>query len=423
MIAPERKAYGFTLLELTVATAILGIALSAAMYIVVGVNSSAERVRRVGETQDTARLALDALAAEIRMSGAGASSGQIGIGTTSPSGTGTVARIPTIYAGPNITVTTAGGQKVVTNSIFIVSTEPGAGSPSSDGTGMLGSVVSSALSSTTGIQVQCTNQRGTQIDCGDSTYKSNTILPEQSDKSHLPLIVGDYVNAVYLRPTTVSAFAGTTTPQQVQFTEMGVKNAYSPDPKAPFGFARGASIGKARITHWYVKEVSPGDWQLVRSKPVLDDNWTLSGSVCNPASPFIDETNSTTGPAGTVVGSGPVENLQIRYVVDDAITDNPASFHVWGDGTNGGSNYQLGSCDILAGNGTPLQKVLREVRISVVARSRAPDHATNGVNHVKRYGLASWEGVGPSGGALDEYPRRSFEARIVPRNLQGILRL
>jgi hypothetical protein len=52
-----------------------------------------------------------------------------------------------------------------------------------------------------------------------------------------------------------------------------------------------------------------------------------------------------------------------------------------------------------------------------------PDHATNGTTHVKRYGLASWEGVGPTGGALDEYPRRSFEARIVPRNLQGILRL
>jgi hypothetical protein len=67
--------------------------------------------------------------------------------------------------------------------------------------------------------------------------------------------------------------------------------------------------------------------------------------------------------------------------------------------------------------------VLREVRLSVVARSLMPDHATNGTTHVKRYGLASWEGVGPTGGALDEYPRRSFEARIVPRNLQGILRL
>jgi hypothetical protein len=197
---------------------------------------------------------------------------------------------------------------------------------------------------------------------------------------------------------------------------MAVPNAYSPDPKAPFGFARGASLGKARITHWYLKEVRPGDWELMRSHPILDDKWKYLAGVCNPASPFIDETNSPTGPVGTVVGSGPVENLQIRFVVDDGIKDDPASFHVWGSGNH------MGTCDQLA-DGSPVQKVLREVRISVVARSKVADHATNGTTHVKRYGLASWEGTSPAGGALDEYPRRSFEARIVPRNLQGILRL
>src|SRR5205814_2382194 len=92
MTGSNRNARGFTLLEIAVATAALGVALSAAMYIVVGVSSSAEHVRRVGDTQDVARLALDALAAEIRMSGAGASSGQIGIGTTA----GAVARVPAI---------------------------------------------------------------------------------------------------------------------------------------------------------------------------------------------------------------------------------------------------------------------------------------------------------------------------------------
>src|SRR5437763_7207007 len=98
MIPTRRIPRGFTLLEMAVATAALGITLSAASYIVVGVSSSAERVRRVGDTQDTARMALDALAAEIRMSGAAASSGQIGIGTTA----GSVARIPAIYSGPNV---------------------------------------------------------------------------------------------------------------------------------------------------------------------------------------------------------------------------------------------------------------------------------------------------------------------------------
>src|SRR5438067_9660456 len=73
MIPTRRIPRGFTLLEMAVATAALGVALSAAMYIVVGVSSLAERVRRVGDTQDTARIALDALAGEIRMSGAGVS--------------------------------------------------------------------------------------------------------------------------------------------------------------------------------------------------------------------------------------------------------------------------------------------------------------------------------------------------------------
>ena len=236
------------------------------------------------------------------------------------------------------------------------------------------------------------------------------------------MIVGDYVNAVYMRPTAVGGVSGGA--QQLKFTEMTVPGAYSPDPKAPFGFAKGASIGKARVTHWYVKEVSPGDWELMRSHPKLDDQWNLAGGACNSASPFIDETNSgdPTAPKGTVVGSGPIENLQIRFVVDDGISDNPAGFHVWGDGTNGGANYHLGNCDVLSA-GIAVQKVLREVRISVVARSPFADHATDGAKHVKRYGLAAWEGVSPTGGALDEYPRRSFEARIVPRNLQGILRL
>jgi len=418
MTGSNRNARGFTLVEIAVATAALGVALSAAMYIVVGVNSSAEHVRRVGETQDAARLALDALAAEIRMSGAGASSGQIGIGTTA----GAVARIPAIYSGPDVTVTTKGGQKVVTNSVFVISSEPGAGSPSSDGTGMEGSVVSSGVDPVTGIQVECTNQLGTQVDCTDATFKSNTILPALPGGGYAPLIVGDYVNAVYMRPTALGAVSGGA--QQLRFTEMTVPGAYSPDPKAPFGFAKGASIGKARVTHWYVKEVSPGDWELMRSHPKLDDSWTLSGGSCSAASPFIDETNSSdpTAPVGKVVGSGPIENLQIRFVVDDGISDNPANFHVWGDGTNGGTNYHVGNCDTLAA-GLPVQKVLREVRISVVARSLVADHATDGVKHVKRYGLATWEGVSPTGGALDEYPRRSFEARIVPRNLQGILRL
>jgi prepilin-type N-terminal cleavage/methylation domain-containing protein len=437
MIRSNRTPRGFTLLEMVVATAALGFALSAAMYVAVGVSSSAERVRRVGDTQETARLALDALAAEVRMSGAGVSNGQVGIGTT----TGLwVGRVPAIYSGPDITVTTSGGQQVVTNSIFIISSEPGAGVPSSDGAGMQGSVVSKTLDPFKGIQVQCTNQLGTPVDCTSPSFKDDTIVHglwgDPNNPGDNALLVGDYANAVYLRPTKIGA--STAGAQPLEFREMGIANGFSTDPKAPFGFAQGASLGKARVTHWYLKQVSPGDWELMRSHPILDDNWAGCGS--GSGSPFIDETNSANGPAGTVVGSGPIENLQLRFIVDAGSFDDPQKFVMWGlngktwyfdiagdtvlkpQVTSSGSGYHMGVCDMLP-DGTYASRQVREVRASIVARSVAPDHATNGARHVKRYGLASWEGVGPSGGALDEYPRRTFEARIVPRNLQGILRL
>ena len=431
MIRTRRIPRGFTLLEMAVATAALGVALSAAMYIVVGVSSSAERVRRVGDTQDTARIALDALAGEIRMSGAGVSNGQIGIGTVG--GTGWVGRVPAIYSGPDITVTTKGGQQLVTNSLFIISSEPGAGVPSSDGAGMQGAVASKSLDPNNGIQIKCTNQLGTPVDCADGSFKENTIISGLwGTKPGIDnaLLVGDYANAVYLRPTQIGGVVSGS--QGMQFREMAIANGYSTDPKAPFGFAQGASLGKARVTHWYLKQVTPGDWELMRSHPMLDDKWT--GCSTPDASPFIDETNSPNGPAGTVVGSGPVENLQIRFAVDAGSFDNPQKFVMWGlsntqfnfpDGsqvTSGGTKLHMGVCDVLQ-DGNYASRQVREVRVSIVARSFAPDHATDGVKHVKRYGLASWEGVAPTGGALDEYPRRSFEARVVPRNLQGIHRL
>src|SRR5205085_9520350 len=143
--------------------------------------------------------------------------------------------------------------------------------------------------------------------------------------------------------------------------------------------------------------------------PILDDGWPapqLGPAPCGfNSQPFVDETTSPdraaqcAGPGavpawcGTMVGSGPIENLQIRYIVDDGISDDPQQFHIWGD-TSGqrGTGYHMGTCDMLP-FGVPVQKVLREVRISVVARSLMPDHATNGTTHVKRYGLATWEGV------------------------------
>src|SRR5207248_2921897 len=245
------------------------------------------------------------------------------------------------------------------------------------------------------------NQLGVQFDCTDSTnFKSNAIMADTTtglpglaaaDKDSA-LLVGDYVNAVYLRPTKIGPMTGSDPDgqQSIEFKEMKISNAYSPDPKAPFGFAQGASIGKARVTHWYVKQVSPGNWQLMRSHPILDDTWAAPQPGPAPcgfnSQPFVDETTSPARAAqcaapgapawcGTMVGSGPIENLQIRYVVDDGATDDPQQFHIWGDASGQrGNGYHMGTCDMHS-VGVPVQKVLREVSISVVARSLMPDHA------------------------------------------------
>ena len=104
---------GFTLVEMLVATSLLAVVLAVAMSALVGVNGSAERVRRIGDAQETARLGMQQLAYDLRMAGLGASNGQIGIAV----GAGAARRVPVIYSGPNVTVTEPGGQTIVTNSI------------------------------------------------------------------------------------------------------------------------------------------------------------------------------------------------------------------------------------------------------------------------------------------------------------------
>jgi prepilin-type N-terminal cleavage/methylation domain-containing protein len=406
-----RSQSGFTLVEVMVTSALFSVVLMGASYLLIGVTQSSERVRRISDTQETARLALDALAAEIRMSGAGASSGLVGI---APDGSPT-RRIPIIYSGPDVVVTTPGGQTITTNSIFIVSSEPGAGVPASDGSGMLGSVVSATLAD---VQIECMDQKGVVVDCSDASFKANTILPTLTGGTYAPLIVGDYRSAVYLRPNRVDApNAGS---QGLHFPEQTAK-VFAPDPKAPFGFAPGSSLGKARVSHYYLKQVAPDDWELMRSHPVLTSKAGALGAACNTAdAPFLDETNDAAGVPGQVLGSGPIESLQIRFIVDPNASDDPQQFQVWRAADAGSTQNHLTVCDGIPGPNVPT--MLREVRLQIVARSSMPDHSQDG-KYVKRYSVPGWEGVAPGGTTTDAYPRRSFEARVVPRNLQGIIRL
>jgi hypothetical protein len=227
--------------------------------------------------------------------------------------------------------------------------------------------------------------------------------------TYAPLLVGDYRNAVYLRPTQVDAPANGS--QGLHFPEQAAK-VFSPDPKAPFGFAQGSSLGKARITHFYLKQVAPNDWELMRSHPVLTSKAGALATACKATDvPFVDETNDPAGVPGVVLGSGPIENFQIRFIVDPNASDDPQQFQVWRPG-----DYHLTLCD------TNVPTMLREVRVQIVARSAMPDHKQDGT-YLTRYSVPPWEGVAPDSANVDAYPRRSFEARVVPRNLQGIIRL
>ena len=408
----SRSHRGLTLLEVLVATALLGVVISASLAGMLGANQATERVRRVGDVQETARLALDVIANDIRNAGMGAQLGVIGVAAANND----VRRIPIIYSGPNQTVTdtnaTGGTTSIVSNSIFIISGQPTTGTLSGDGTGMIGSVIAAQQGQP--ISVTCyAGPTATPINCQDTSAATNfgeyTVLLPASAGGYQPLLVGDYRNAVYLRPTVLApplppVLPATGDPTQLLTYTEQTSNAFSPDPRAPFGFAPGAVLQRARVVHYYLwPSPQGGSYELRRSQPILST--TAGNNACNGSdNPFIDETTNPVGPAGVAIGSGPIESLQIRYVADPGATDTPASFTL----------VPMGVCD------GPVVATLREIRLEVVARSQVVDKDSAGALR-NQYSTPGWEGVAPATPTyLDAYPRRTFSVSVVPRNLQGI---
>jgi hypothetical protein len=256
--------------------------------------------------------------------------------------------------------------------------------------------VVTAASQGTPLTVVCYDRTGASVDC------KNTLIPAALP----PLVVGDFRNAVLLSPTNLQAPAGVPPTQQLDYAEKA-SNAYSPDPKAPFGFVPGANMLRARVTHWYLRQASATDTpQLVRSFPTLTT--TAIGSACAAGDiPFIDETNTTTGtpPVGTVMSTMPIESLQIRFMVDPTQTDNPAQFTMLNT---------IGVCD------TTVPATVREVRLQVVSRTTSADLQGTTTNQQVAYSTPGFEGASPSTTTKDAYPRRAFSLTVVPRNLQGV---
>lgn len=408
----RRPARGMTLVEIMVAGGLLAVVLSAAMILFVTVNQSAERVRRVGDTQETARLALEQLAADIRSAGMGAQLGSVGIAPAA----GNVRRLPVIYSGLDTVVNEGAiadggaGSTIVTNSIFIISGQPTNGVLSADGSGMAGTVTDAGVGSL--LTIACSTGDGGSVDCSSAAYAGTAttddfrVLVPNGSGGFLPLLIGDFRNAVYLRPTnlTTPSSGGGPPTQSMDFVERSA-NAFSPDPRAPFGFAPGATLQRARIVHYYLWPSADGTYyELKRSNPVLAAN-AGNGNCDATDTPFIDETNSATGPAGIIIGAGPVESLQIRYVADPNASDDPTQFQL----------QPIGVCS------TAMMPYLRELRLQIVARSIRPDKTIGNSSQYNFYSTPGFEGTATSNTAFqDPYPRRTFTINAVPRNLQGV---
>jgi hypothetical protein len=280
---------------------------------------------------------------------------------------------------------------------------------------MAGSVTNAAVG--TSLSVLCSDYKGTAVEC-DKT--DAPILAKPDGSNFAPLIVGDYRNSVFLRPTTLGSLAGSPAAQTLDFAEKA-NGAFAPDFKAPFGFATGAVLHRARVVHWYLRANAAGYSELVRSQPVLRS--TALGAACSTAdsdAPFLDETNGGTV-KGVAIGSGPITSLQIRYVVDLGHADDPQGFTVWRSADAAPTTNQLTPCDTsVMGVGGSTGSVLREVRLQVVARSVSTDKTSSGstVSAVNA-GNQTPGFEGSAGGTVkDVYARRTFTSRVVPRNLQ-----
>ncbi|HEX4383578.1 MAG TPA: prepilin-type N-terminal cleavage/methylation domain-containing protein [Myxococcales bacterium] len=381
---------GFTLLEVMIASALLAVIIGAAMGAFVSTTASTNQAYAVANTQNDARLTLDALASDLRIAGLGASNGTIGI---APGGLWPM-RVPTIYTTVTSGLTDPNGNPLTNmTSIYIVGAEPGTVGADASGQGVEGVIIDptkAIIRCSTGI---------TNVDCKNAALGTDgidhTLLVSNGAIGFSPIMLHDHQRASIISPTAVT---GTVGAQTIIYSESSGSVVPSPDPTAPFGFAQGFQVSRLRVVHWYLKQ-DPGQLpRIYRSRPTLT---TAGDFTTGCKAPFVDETNGGTV-KGAEMGTGPVEALQASFVFDFAGIDDPTQYT---------AQTSVNPCDpnVLAN-----MRQLREVRVQLVAI--APTQLKDGQNKpIARFTTPTFEGNTFST-VPDAYPRRAYVTRVAPRN-------
>jgi prepilin-type N-terminal cleavage/methylation domain-containing protein len=399
----ELKQRGFTVLEVLVAMALLAVIIAAAMGAFLSTNASANQSYITANMQESSRLAIDALAADLRMAGLGASNGTIGM---APGGAYAM-RIPTIYTSATTKpFTDPNGTTYNLSSIYIIGADPATIGPSVTGDGILG-----VISDPTKASILCTTATipAATVDCAASAIGSDGVdhrlVVSNGAASFAPLLLHDHQRASIILPTSIDGFTSTTAPtppvpQNMNFSGSTGSVQPSPNPAAPFGFAQGFQVSRLRVVHWYLKQVTGQPPRLYRSRPVMT---TASDPATGCATPFVDEdSDKTLGVAGTEIAAGPIEALQFSFVFDPLDLNDPTQFV---------SQSTINPCT----TSPAMMRQLREVRVQMVAIAPSALKDKNGAP-VQQFTTPTFEGVASSP-LKDAFPRRTYTTRVAPRNI------
>lgn len=310
MSATRRHAQrGMTLIEITIAAALLAIALAAAASLVLAAGRMARNSEEIGLSDAAARGPGEAIANMVRAAGLGAPRGL----WMSPGGA--PVRVSPIFGGD---AATPEGW----DDLWLVVPSPEA----------LREPCSSLDTATT---VAVAGLGPLQVACTAVFYSPNTLM-----------VASNMSSGALFRLTTWAGSFDPTTPSTIEYLEQGDPGFSSAPEKN--GFQVGDMVYPVNIFHYYV---APNPATGV---PAL---WRARGTISgDPTAPFMHAPPAPppTPPPETMLEEN-IEDFQVTYGVDEGIPPGNPIFYTYRSGLPPDFNG-----------------LLRSVRINVVARSRQP---------------------------------------------------